>query len=89
MACRIHSKKYEKALKELAEFAVAQEKKRGWFEANEDVEFACYEQPDGTRRFYLLNIRWWDRRESNVVFCHGEHRETIPVPFGNIVEFQP
>ena len=79
---------YESYLKKLAEDAVEREKERGWFEANEDVEFACYEQPDGSRVFYLLNIRWWDRKPSSVVYCHGKQRKTISVPFGEIVEYK-
>ena len=79
---------YEACLKKLAEDAVEREKERGWFEANEDVEFACYEQPDGSRVFYLLNIRWWDRKPSTVVYCSGKHRKNIIVPFGEIVEFR-
>ncbi len=79
---------YESYLKTLAEQAVAREKERGWFEANEDVEFACYEQPDGSRVFYLLNIRWWDRKPSSVVYCHGKHRKTVSVPFGEIIEYK-
>ena len=79
---------YESYLKMMAEYAVEREKEHGWFEANEDVEFACYEQPDGSRVFYLLNIRWWDRKPSSVVYCHGKRRKTVSVPFGQIIEYK-
>ena len=79
---------YEFYLKKLAEEAVEREKEHGWIEANEDVEFACYEQADGSRVFYLLNIRWWDRKPSTVVYCNGKRRKSIAVPFGEIVEFR-
>ena len=79
---------YESCLKTLAEQAVAHEKERGWFEANKDVEFASYEQANGSRVFYLLNIRWWDRKPSSVVYCHGKRRKTVSVPFGTIIEFR-
>ncbi|MBQ7650922.1 MAG: hypothetical protein IJS15_08180, partial [Victivallales bacterium] len=79
---------YEACLKNMTEYAVEREKERGWFEANEDVEFACYEQPDGSRVFYLLNIRWWDRKPSKAVFRLGERKETVAVPFGEIIVFR-
>ena len=79
---------YEECLKSLAEEAVGREKERGWFESNEDVEFACYEQPDGSRVFYLLNIRWWDHKPSQAVYRLGKRKETITVPFGEIIEFR-
>jgi hypothetical protein len=68
---------------------VAQEETRGWIEANDDVEFACYEQADGSRVFYLLNIRWWDRKGASVTYRCGERAERVSVPFGEIVEFKP
>ena len=80
--------KYEECLKSLAEEAVGREKERGWFVSNDDVEFACYEQSDGSRVFYLLNIRWWDRKSSQAVFRLGKCRETVSVPFGEIIEFR-
>jgi hypothetical protein len=80
---------YEACLKGLAEQMAEQEAARGWIEANEDVEFACYEQADGSRVFELLNIRWWDRKTSTVVYHHGKRRKTIAVPFGEILEFIP
>ena len=79
---------YEECLKRLAGNAVEREKKRGWFESNEDVEFACYEQADGSRTFYLLNICWWDRKPSEAIFRIGEHKKTISVPFGEIIVFK-
>ncbi len=82
-------KQYEECLKVFAEYAVEGEKERGWIESNEDVEFACYEQADGSRVFYLLNIRWWDRKSSKAVFRFGNNRKTITVPFGEIIVFNP
>ena len=80
---------YEECLKGLAEHAVRREMERGWFKSNQDVEFACYEQTDGSRVFYLLNVRWWDRKCSKAVFCLGKLRRSVTVPFGEIVEFSP
>ncbi|MBP5640418.1 MAG: hypothetical protein J6X55_13120 [Victivallales bacterium] len=81
------SDEYAICLKKLAEHIVAEEFERGWIKSNEDVEFACYEQGDGSRVFYLLNIRWWDRKTSTVTFQRGGRREKIRVPFGKIVVF--
>ena len=83
------SGEYFGRIAELAFSAISKELEKGWIHANEDVEFACYEQPDGSRIFYLLNIRWWDRMPSTVFFKRGTKRQMIHVPFGRIVVFAP
>ena len=72
-------------MREIAEKAVLRQRVRGWIHSNDDVEFAAYDQPDGSRTFYLLNIRWWDRRASEVTVSHGDSVSRITVPYGEIV----
>ncbi|MCQ2396663.1 MAG: hypothetical protein MJ106_03075 [Lentisphaeria bacterium] len=79
---------YEREMKSQALEAVARQEVRGWFRGNDDVEFAAYDLSDGGRRFYLLNIRWWDRKEARATYVlNGSERE-ITVPYGQIVVFQ-
>ncbi|MCQ2403707.1 MAG: hypothetical protein MJ202_08290 [Lentisphaeria bacterium] len=77
---------YLAAMRQQAEAATQKECQRGWILSNEDVEFAAYDLPDGSRRFYLLNIRWWDRKAVQVTYRHGEESTEITVHFGEILE---
>ncbi len=76
---------YLVALKDQAREVTSVEEAKGWIRANEDVEFAAYELPDGTRQFYLLNIRWWDRKDATVTLVKGGKNTEIVVPFGEII----
>lgn len=76
---------YGQALQRLARECALAEERQGWIRANEDVEFAAYEQEDGHRCFYLLNIRWWDRRSARATLVQGSTERTVEVPFGEIL----
>ncbi len=79
---------YRKALQDVAEQCARAQENRGWIRSNEDVEFTAYDQPDGRRRFYLLNIRWWDRQPSFVTLACQGREETVEVPFGKILTLE-
>lgn len=75
---------YEKHLAELADVVLFPEREKGWVESGEDVEFTVYDRPDGVRVIYLLNIRWWDRNEAEVIL-HLRGREIpLRIPEGDI-----
>ena len=76
---------YANTIKMLANKVSEKQKLKGWIEGNEDVAWSVYEQADGTRIFYLLNIRWWDRKTSEVTLHYGNKKTNYSVPFGNIV----
>lgn len=77
---------YEDTLRRLATDATQKEAcDKGWILANDDVEFAAYDLQDGSRVFYLLNIRWWDGKTSTVTLQHGNTSKNISVEFGGIV----
>lgn len=77
---------YELQMRKIAEDVVNMESTSLWAKGNEDVNFAIYEQENGTRTAYFLNIRWWDRQDSQVTLLKNRHAETWSIPEGNIVK---
>ena len=76
---------YSSVIRDIAEGMAEKESEKGWIYANDDVAWGAYELPDGGRRFYLLNIRWWDRKSSEVTLRYGQKKQLVSVPFGEIV----
>ncbi len=75
---------YRQAMAEIAEQVITREKEKAWVKANEDVNYAVYDQADGSRVIYLLNIRWWDNLPSEVTLMLGQNEYRVSVPPGNI-----
>jgi hypothetical protein len=81
---KVIREEYEYEMKSLGEMIMHEECERGWIKANEDVNFSVYDCEDGIRVIYLLNIRWWDKRESEVTLLLEEKEIPIRVREGNI-----
>ena len=77
---------YTAAMKAAVERAVAPEKSKVWAQGSEDVNFAVYEQPDGTRKLYALNINWWDKSDGKLEIHDGGKVRTQVVPGGELIE---
>jgi len=87
-----HTKEYpaHEAIKELygAElerlFAEADAKEAVWAEVSDDVEFAVYEQKDGSRHIYLLAVDWYRAPDldRHAVLRLKDARYDVAVPFG-------
>lgn len=55
-----------------------------WAEVGDDVEFAVYEQNDGSRHIYLLAVDWYHSPDFNrhAVLRLSDARYDVDVPFG-------
>ena len=73
---------YEDQIKRLCDETVCREKI--WAKANDDVEFAVYDQLDGSRHIYFLAVDWYRQpdfnRSATLRLCN--ERYDIPIPFG-------
>lgn len=79
-------KEYAAAMKDLAEKAVAPENDKLWARGNDDINFAVYEQPDGSRKLYALNINWWDHTAGTLEISEGGNVRGQLVPGGELIE---
>ncbi len=77
---------YEAKLAEL--FGEADAGERIWAEVGDDVEFAAYDQDDGTRHIYLLAVDWYRAPDfdRHAVIRLGETRYNVNVPFGTMLK---
>ncbi len=77
---------YENEMKKIAENICRGEAEKCWVEANEDVNFSVYEDENGNRAVYLLNIRWWDKKSSTVTLTRNGQKEPIILEEGIILQ---
>jgi hypothetical protein len=72
--------KYIAAMQTAAEKATAAEAAHLWAKGSEDVNFAVYEQPNGERTIYALNINWWEHKTGNLEIICGNQSRTQEIP---------
>ncbi len=77
---------YSDEMRKLGEKICQEEAIKGWVRGNDDVNFAVYETDDCKRTAYLLNIRWWDRADSEATLVNRNSVSRLPVPEGEILQ---
>lgn len=77
---------YEQQLQKLLESECQSE--QIWAEAGEDVEFAVWQQNDGSRHVYLLAVDWYNdpTPTRRAILRVGEHKYDVCVPFGTMLK---
>ena len=73
---------YENEIKRICKETV--DKEYVWAETGDDVEFAVYEQENGSRHIYFLAVDWYRQPDfdRSATLRLGGVRYSIPVPFG-------
>lgn len=69
-------------------FAQTLDKESVWAEVGNDVEFAVYNQKDGTRHIYFLAVDWYNNPDGNrhAVLRLGDKRYAVDLPFGTMLK---
>ncbi len=58
-----------------------------WAKGDENVQFAVYNNPDGTKNIYFIATDWYsDNRDGEGLLLIGENEYTIPVVFGTLIK---
>ncbi|MGL6173990.1 MAG: hypothetical protein ACRC1P_05220 [Cellulosilyticaceae bacterium] len=55
---------YEKVLENLAQEIATGYEGKGYIATSDTVNFTVYDQEDGLRKIYLVNINWWEQEKS-------------------------
>lgn len=80
------AEEYRNAMEEVSRKAVEPEYEKLWAKGNEDVNFAVYEEEDGKRTLYALNINWWEKKESTLEVIRNGERKVVTIEAANLIE---
>lgn len=75
---------YRAEMRSFLDKMIEEEQGRGWMCGGNAVETPAWDLATGERVFYLLNIRWWDRKTEAADLLIGDCRYQVEVPYGAI-----